>query len=59
MALVLTPMVIQINDEGASQGTASIIDFVGSSVAATVSSDTATITVTVDYPQVLFMQIFS
>ena len=44
MALTITPTQVQINDEGASVGNASIINFVGNAVTATQSANTATIT---------------
>lgn len=37
---------VSVRDEGALQGTVSIVDFVGSGVAATVSGDVATATIT-------------
>ena len=50
---------IQIRDEGTSQGTVSAIDFVGSSVAATVSGGVATVTISASTNQAQVLKLVS
>lgn len=44
MGLTISPSQVQINEEGVSQGTASILNFVSNATTVTVSNGTATVT---------------
>lgn len=43
--MIRNPEAIEVRDEGAVQGRARVVDFVGAGVAATVSGQTATVTI--------------
>lgn len=45
MSIIITPPSIQINDEGVSQGQAAVVNYVGAGVTATVTGNTATVTI--------------